>query len=75
MIPDSMDSLVQLGTSIALYSKLRVPGIIDSSFATALNLVDMTTNDYSFLQLLLRQVHPLLKIKNISVNNIRALRN
>ena len=54
----------------ALYSKFSQANTISSSYKNALNILDTTTDGYAFIQIFLRQVHPLLVNKNIFTANI-----
>ena len=57
-------------TSTALYTKFCQIGTIDLEYKNAHSLLQTTTDGYVFLQLLLQQVHPLLKIETIAVHDI-----
>ena len=60
----------RIATSTALYTKFCQIGTIDETYKNVHSLLQTTTDSYVFLQLLLQQVHPLLKIDTITVFDI-----
>jgi len=62
------DYVSAMGT--VLHSKMSQVNTITEKYKDAYNLLETTTDEYVFLQLLLQQVHPLLSIKNSATMDI-----
>ena len=65
VIPDDMSSDCTSLTLTTLYSKSWQDNIISESFDMAQNLLKTTSDDFEFLQLLVKQIYPLLVVKKL----------
>ena len=65
VIPNLLSKECQDATETTLYTKIFQADVIDKTYTDAQNLLMTITNGYTLLQLLIRQVPPLLSVYNI----------
>ena len=68
-IPNGHNPTLKVATQCALYLKFRILDVLDSSLTAKLNIIDIATNQFDFIQLLTWQVHLLLNIKKVTTAN------